>query len=79
MLKSAFSSITKMLIKKASLNFEVANTVTSLSEHKLEHCGPNSVNRSGMQDVLPVQNWTVFFLRNLKRQQLKKMENLAPA
>lgn len=68
-----------MLIKKASLNFKVANTVKSLSEYKLKHCGPNSVNRSGMQDVLPVQNWTLFFPRHLKRQQLEKMENLATA
>lgn len=38
MFGSAFSSITKMLIKKASLNFKVANTVESLSEHKLKQC-----------------------------------------
>lgn len=56
MFKSAFSSITKMLTKKALLDFKVANTIKSLSEHKLKHCGPNSVKRSGMQDVLPVQN-----------------------
>lgn len=68
-----------MLIEKASLIFKVADTIKSLSEHKLEHCGPNSINRSGMQDVLPVQNWTIFFLRHLKRQRLEKMENLAAA
>lgn len=72
MFRSAFSSITKMLIKKASLNFKVANTVKSLSEHKPKHCGPNSVNRLGMQDVMPLQNWTIFFLRHLKRRQLEK-------
>lgn len=60
MLRSAFSSITKMLIKKASLNFKVANTVKSLSEHKLKHCVPNSVKISGMQDVLPLQTGPCF-------------------
>lgn len=68
-----------MLIKKASLNFKVANTVKSLSEHELKQCGPSSVNRSGTPDVLPLQNWTIFFLRHLKRQQPEKMENLAAA
>lgn len=79
MFKGAFSSITKMLIKKASLDFEENNTAKSLSEHKLKCCGQNSVNRSGMQDVLPAQNWTKFFLRHLKSQQLEKTLNLAAA
>lgn len=78
MFKGAFSSITEMLIKKASLDFE-ENTIKSLSEHKLKSCHQKSVNRSGMQDGLPAQNWTKFFLRRLQSQQLEKMEKLAAA
>lgn len=74
-----FFSITRILVKKASLSFKVVSTIKSLSEQTetlwSKFCEQIRYARRSACAELD----HIFFLRHLKRQRLKKMKNLAAA
>lgn len=66
--KSVFFSITRILVKKASLSFKVVSTIKSLSEQT------ETLWSKFCEQIrfLPVQDWTMFFSQTLKKVETEK-------